>query len=297
MRKHLGVWMLVLLLAVVVFILTGCGNQSAQPKTGKINVVSSLDFYGEVAKEVLGDHGKVTTLINNPSVDPHDFEPTTGDAKKVAQANVTIANGLGYDDWMQRLTSNGSETAKNVLVGEEVMHKHDGDNEHVWYNPQTMGKLATQLAATYSKIDPQHKQQYYANAHKYQRKLRKLNQLISRVKTKVSGQKADVSEPIFDYGLEALNVKINDRHFENAIDKGVDPTPADIKKIQTDIKDHRIAFFVDNKQVSSHTVTDLVELAQENNVPVLKVTETLPKGQTYLEWMTSQYQALEKLLK
>ncbi|MCY9806319.1 zinc ABC transporter substrate-binding protein [Lentilactobacillus senioris] len=297
MRKHLGVWMLFLLLAVVVFVLTGCGNKSAQSKSGKINVVSSLDFYGEVAKEVLGDHGTVTNLINNPSVDPHDFEPTTGDAKTVAQANVTIANGLGYDDWMQRLTSNGSDDAKNLLVGENVMHKQDGDNEHVWYNPQTMGNLATKLAATYGQIDPQHKKDYYANARQYQQKLQKLNQLISRVKTQVSGKKADVSEPIFDYGLEALNVKINDQHFENAIDKGVDPTPADIKKVQTDIKDHRIAFFVDNKQVSSHTVTDLVNLAKENDVPVLKVTETLPKGQTYLEWMTSQYQELERLLK
>lgn len=296
MKKHLGLWLLILILAVVVFILTGCGHQAPQPKSGKINVVSSLDFYGEVAKEVLGERGEVTTLINSPSIDPHDFEPTTNDAKKVALANVTIANGLGYDDWMQRLTTNGSDHAHNILVGEDVMHKHDGDNEHVWYDPETMGKLATKLAATYSELDPKHRTLYHANAKKYHQKLAKLNKLIARVKTQVSGKKADVSEPIFDYGLRALNVTINDQHFENAIDKGVDPTPADIKKIQTDIKQHRIAFFVDNKQVSSPTVSDLVALAHKNNAPVLKVTETLPKHQTYLDWMASQYQQLEKLM-
>lgn len=297
MKKHLGIWIFVLAIAVVIFILTGCSSRSQQTQSGKINVVSSLDFYGEAAKEVLGDHGHVTTLINSPSVDPHDFEPTTNDAKLVTKANVTIANGLGYDDWMKRLTSSGSSQTKNIMVGEDVMHKKDGDNEHIWYNPQTMDKLVAKLAATYSQLDPQHKSQYYANAHKYQQKLKKITQLISRVKQKVSGKKVDVSEPVFDYGLEALDVKINDQHFENAIEKGVDPAPADIKCIQEDINRKRIAFFVDNKQVSSPTVTELVNLAKQKGVPVLKVTETLPKGQTYIQWMTSQYQQLDRLIK
>ena len=46
-------------------------------RADKIKVVTTTDFYGQVAEEVLGNKGKVTSIINNPSVDPHDYEPTT----------------------------------------------------------------------------------------------------------------------------------------------------------------------------------------------------------------------------
>ena len=42
-----------------------------------IQVVTGMDFYGEVAQQVAGNHGKVTSFISNPSVDPHDYQPGT----------------------------------------------------------------------------------------------------------------------------------------------------------------------------------------------------------------------------
>ena len=52
---------------------TACGKSPSTATTSRtkpIHVVASLDFYGEVARAVLGDHGTVTTLIKSPSVDP-----------------------------------------------------------------------------------------------------------------------------------------------------------------------------------------------------------------------------------
>ncbi|KMO61058.1 metal ABC transporter substrate-binding protein, partial [Lacticaseibacillus rhamnosus] len=69
----------------------------------------------------------------------------------------------------------------------------------------------------------------------------------------------------------------------------------DIHGIETDIKEKKIAFFVNNIQATSKTVSRLVKLAKQNNVPVLNVTETLPKGKNYRTWMMSQYQQLEKI--
>lgn len=290
MKKNGKIIATILGIVGLMIIITGCSQPQQQSKA-KLNVVSSLDFYGEAAKAVAGKYGTVTTIINSPSIDPHDYEPTTQDAKKMSQANVVVANGIGYDDWMTKITPS---KAHDINVG-QLMNKHDGDNEHVWYNSQTMRKLTTKLAQTYSQIDPKHRADYQKNAHQYQQKLTELDTIISQVKSQVKGQRADVSEPVFDYALADLGVKINNRQFENAIEKGVDPTPASIKAIQTDITKHRIAFFVDNSQVSNPTVSGLVDLAHKNNVPVLKVTETLPKDKTYLEWMMGQYQQLRKI--
>ena len=66
--------------------------------------------------------------------------------------------------------------------------------------------------------------------------------------------------------------------------------------MQDNIKAKKIAFFVLNTQTDSKLVNNLVDLAKKNDIPVLKVTETLPKDKTYTEWMLSQYKAMNKIL-
>ena len=261
-----------------------------------IRVVTSLNFYGEVAKAVAEDHGQVTSFIDNEAVDPHDFQPSTKEAQKVAKANVVIVNGLGYDSWLTKLTKAADSSQKVINVGTQVADKKNGDNEHVWYQPATMNKLAIQLAKQFSKLDPEHKADYYKNAKAYQAKLTKLDAVIQTAKQNVGDQKlVDVSEPVFDYALNNLGYEVNNKHFEKAVEDDNDPSPQDIQQIRDDITQHKIAFFVNNSQESDKTVKNLVKLAQENNVPVLNVTETEPNGKSYVEWMTDQYKQLIKI--
>lgn len=70
---------------------------STMHKLEQIKVVATLDFYGEAASKVLGKHGTVDSLISSQAAEPHEFEPTVDDAKKIEQANFVIYNGLGYD--------------------------------------------------------------------------------------------------------------------------------------------------------------------------------------------------------
>lgn len=103
-------------------------------------------------------------------------------------------------------------------------------------------------------------------------------------------------QPVFDYSLTALGYQVVDQHFEKAIEAGNDPSPQDIQQLQSAIKNHEIAFFVENSQTSDHVVNGLVKLARENNVPVLKVTETKPNNtKNYQEWMLKQYRALSRI--
>ena len=250
-----------------------------------------------VAKAVAGDHGTVTSFINSSAVEPHELQPTTKQAKQVAIANVAIENGLGYDAWMSKMVKADSKNKITLInVGEQVAKEKDGANEHVWYRPATMSALATTLAKQFSKLDPDHKADYEKNAKAYQAKLQKLDKVIAQAKQNVGDNRlVDVSEPVFDYALENLGYQINDQHFEKAVEDDSDPSPKDIKQIQDDITNHRIAFFVNNSQESGKTVENLVKLAKENNVPVLNVTESEPDGEDYVSWMTKQYQALLKI--
>lgn len=272
------------LLLTVIFL--GAFQTPLKASSSQINVVTTLDFYGETAKAVLGDHGTVTSLITSPNVDPHDFEPTTKTAKTVAKADLVVYNGAGYDNWVKKL--NG----KQYLSAASVMKTKDGANEHLWYDPQTMAKLADRLATEFGKMQPQNKASFKQNAAKYKKSLAKLTKMLDKIKQNSNNQKVAVSEPVFDYSLNKMGYQIANKHFAKATEEGSDPSYSDIKKLQDDIKNKKIAFFVQNTQSDSSVIKNIVELCHKNKIPVVKVTETLPKDKNYVSWLSSEYQAI-----
>lgn len=296
MRKYwIGVSSLVgLLVVILVLSLIPLRNFSTHPKP--IRVVTSLNFYGEVAGEVAGKYGQVTSIINNASVDPHDYQPSTQQARELGAANLVIQNGLGYDHWLTKLTKVSSNKVTTIDVASQVAGKHAGDNEHIWYQPDTMKKLATKQAAQYSKMDPAHASYYHYRARRYLQSLKPLDREIAKLKKGVhQHEEVAVSEPVFDYALANLGYRVMDNHFAKAIEDGNDPSPRDVSHLQAAIKGHQIAFLVENAQTDDQVINNLVRLAHQHNVPVLKVTEAKPAGLTYRQWMMKQYQELARI--
>ncbi|WP_436340942.1 metal ABC transporter solute-binding protein, Zn/Mn family [Lactobacillus johnsonii] len=284
--KFISIMGLVTLLS---FIVVGCSNkQNSTSQSDKISIVTTTNVYSDIAKNIVGKYGTATAIIDKSSVDPHDFDPTTADAKKVAQANIIVANGLGYDSWMNKLAK--SVDKKPVLVGEDLMGLKSGDNPHIWYNLDMPTKYVDYLVKRLSKLDKKHAAYFKENGEKYLAKIDKIKQLAQA--NKGDQKPVFVSEPVFDYALQEAGYKIGDKKFEEAIENGTDPSPKTINEMNNAIKQKKIAFFVNNTQASSSTVKSFVKLAKKNNVPVLNVRETIPNNTTYLAWMKENYQKL-----
>src|ERR1700758_5536239 len=89
--------------------LAACGATSQTTTPGStsggqtIEVVAAENFWGNIASQVGGSHVHVTSIIVDPNADPHAYEPTTQDARTVADAQYVIYNGVGYDPWMDKL--------------------------------------------------------------------------------------------------------------------------------------------------------------------------------------------------
>ena len=277
------------LVTLVSLITVGCSNkQNSAKQSDKISIVTTTNVYSDIAKNIVGKYGTATAIIDKSSVDPHDFDPTTADAKKVAQANIIVANGLGYDSWMNKLAK--SVDKKPVLVGEDLMGLKSGDNPHIWYNLDMPTKYVDYLVKRLSKLDKKHAAYFKENGEKYLAKIDKIKQLAQA--NKGDQKPVFVSEPVFDYALQEAGYKIGDKKFEEAIENGTDPSPKTINEMNNAIKQKKIAFFVNNTQASSSTVKSFVKLAKKNNVPVLNVRETIPNNTTYLAWMKENYQKL-----
>ncbi|SPF44887.1 Metal ABC transporter substrate-binding protein [Candidatus Desulfosporosinus infrequens] len=305
MRTESLKWMMgISLVAMAIGVLSGCGttkqptppSPSASNATLRIKVVAAENFYGEVAQAVGGDHVEVTSILTNPAQDPHDYEPTADASKAVADAQVIVYTGIGYDDWMDKLLNadSSAKTKEVVVVGSDLLGKAAGDNPHVWYDPSTMPKLANKLADDLGKLDPDHSQDYKKRANDYIASLLHLTAKVAKIKQS-KPVTIDVSEPVFDYMGDALNLKINDPKFAKAVEDGNDPTASDFATVQNDIKTKKIKLFVYNTQTDSPTVENIVKLAESNGIPIVNVTETEPTGKNYIQWMSEQLDLVGKV--
>jgi zinc/manganese transport system substrate-binding protein len=279
--------------ALVVFFLSGGAQMADGPK---IKVVAAERFWGEVAQAVGGDQVEVVSLIANPAEDPHDYEPTANDARLVTDAQVVVYTGIGYDDWMARFLQASSGTDKQVVaVAHDLLGKEDGDNPHVWYIPSSMQILAHKLADDFSAVDPDHAQDYQARADGYCASLAPLLDKVSALR-RLNQVSIDVSEPVFNYMADALNLQVKNPKFAQAVEDGNDPSAMDIATVENDIRSKQIAFFVYNTQTDMPTVANLAKLAQENGIPVVQVTETQPAGKNYLQWMSDELDQVAQVL-
>ena len=68
-------------------------------------MVAAENFWGNIAAQIGGRDVQVTSLITSPNADPHLFETNAQDAAVLAEAQVVIENGAGYDTWMGSLLS------------------------------------------------------------------------------------------------------------------------------------------------------------------------------------------------
>lgn len=288
---------IIIALSAIVVIVIGValfrGNSSSSSNQ-KITIVASTGFYAEIAKTVVGEHGTATAIIKDANVSPEDYEPTTTVAKKVSGADIVLANGLGYDAWLNKLAKTSKNT-KLIRVGEDVLNKKTGVNPHLWNDPETMSKTANYLATELGKKDPKNRDYYKKNAKKYVASLKPVNDLITKISKKADGQTVAQTEPVFEYMLDALGYKIMDTDFSEAIEEGNDPSPATLAALKSAITNHKIAFFVNNTQTSSSTVSNLIDLAKKNDIPVVNVTETIPNGENYVSWKLKELKAIEKV--
>src|SRR5689334_15091366 len=84
---------------------TACGTAAGSTDSAGLRVVASTDVWGDVASAVAGRHAQVTSVITDPSADPHEYEASARTRLAVSRADAVIENGGGYDDFMSRLVS------------------------------------------------------------------------------------------------------------------------------------------------------------------------------------------------
>jgi zinc/manganese transport system substrate-binding protein len=121
--------------ALAALALTGCSSgASGAPSDGQLSVVASTNVYGDIAKAIAGNAVKVTSIMDNPSQDPHSFEASAQNQLALSKADVVIENGGGYDDFMNTMLNAGGAKKATVIDVVDLSGKKAAGgalNEHV----------------------------------------------------------------------------------------------------------------------------------------------------------------------
>lgn len=261
-----------------------------------VKIVAAENFYGDLAAQIGGADVVVTSILSSPDQDPHLFEASPETAKALRDAKIVIVNGAGYDPWMDKLLQGqGGPGRREIVVGALVNHEA-GDNPHLWYDPATMKAAAKALVSDLAAVDPAHKTDYEVGQTKFLESLKPLDDKIAAMRKSYAGQPITASEPVFGYQAMLVGLKVRNEKFALAVMNNAEPTASEVAGFENDLKGHEVKVMLYNAQASEPSVQRLVQMAKDNNIPVVGVSETEPAGTAYPAWMLGQLDLLDKAL-
>jgi len=288
----------------VMMLLTGCGARQAAPQAlpaanKVIKAVGAENEYADVISQIGGQYVSVSGIMKDPNVDPHSYEADTQDAALVAGASLIVENGLGYDDFMDKLAAASPSSNRTVIVAAQVL----GDpattsNPHLWFDPKTMPRVASAIAQALETQLPDHAQYFTDRLATFDNSLNDWNTDLADVRQGYAGAGVAVTEPVADYMLQAAGMNIKTPWgFQAAVMNGTDPSPQDVQTQENLLRQRQVNALIYNQQAVDAVTTTLMKLARDNQIPVVGVYETMPSGLTYQTWMEQETNNLQKALK
>lgn len=291
------------LLLATPFALAACGSDEAQQAesagncvTTPVNVVVSVDQWGDIVSALGGDCAKVTTVLAGSSVDPHDFEPSPADAAKFQDAQLVVVNGGHYDEWAGKLAQS---TAPNAVVISAVSATGEpSTNPHAWYNPAAVTGVADAVSEELAQLAPEARDYFTQRRTEFTTSMQPYQQLITDIKAKADGKRYAATEAVFDDMAAAVGlVNQTPAGYQAASSNETDPSPADLDAFLRLLADHGADVLIFNTQTEGSLPDQIRDAAESAGIPVVDVTETVPPGQDSFEaWQVDQLTALAKAL-
>lgn len=190
-------------------------------RAAQLEVVTSFSILADVARQVGGDHVEVTSLIG-PNEDAHGYQPKPSDARLLGRANLVIANGLGFDPWIERLAPSAGHSNPVVIASKGIDalddagdhghhgHDHGPSDPHAWQDVSNVRHYARNIARALERIDPTNADAYRQNAATYDRALEALDAEIRSTMSvlPVSRRKLVTSHDAFGYFGKAYGISV-----------------------------------------------------------------------------------------
>lgn len=117
----------------------------AQAGTGRI--VASFSLLADIVRNVAPAGFDVQPLVG-ADADAHVFEPRPADARRLAEADLVVVNGLGFEGWIERLIKASGYRGPVVVASRDVPVRRvgGGADPHAWQDLANARRYAATLA-------------------------------------------------------------------------------------------------------------------------------------------------------
>jgi len=272
-----------LLVFVVAAIVAGCGDDSDDDGDGDgvstvINVVTTLPLFADIASNIAGDRAAVDSLLP-AGADPHTFEPSPSDIRKITEADVIFANGLGLEPSLLRVIGANISSAAvlvelaeaSISAGVSTIPATDQGNRdpHLWMDPEIGSEYAAIVRDTLSFADPGGSETYNGNYETYAATLDDTAQYMrdTAAAVPVDDRLIITTHDAFGYLARAIDFEV--AGFV-ARGPGQDASPDDISDLITTIEELGVPAVFTEPQTSVETRT-LEQIASDAGVAVCEL--------------------------
>ncbi len=265
-------------------LVAGC----SQKKAANVSIVAAENFYGGLAQQIAGNSAQVISILSNPNQDPHEFTTDAATAFAVAKADIVIYNGLGYDDWMNKLLGVQGKPGRIVIRVADLIGAKAGDNPHIWYDPRAMPALAAKLAQILKQPE---------NLATFQKEMDAVTSKISEIRSAHGGTVVTATEPVFGYMAAALGFKMENYGFQLAVMNDTEISFQQASDFEKSLHGKAMKILFYNSQVSDPVTQRMQEIARKCGVSVVGVSETQPpEAKDYANWILAELNEVETTL-
>ena len=306
------------------------GSNSKPADTNSITVVTSTSIYGDLVEALAKENADVNVvpILDSTSDDPHEYEATARDVAQIRKADLAVANGGGYDNWLTDHVTEGTPllTAAELAEGHSHAHGEDGHGEdaheetgdaqpeqsgseqkgsahkghnhgeafkedpHVWLDMHSIDELAEKIAAELHKLDGS----IPDDAKAVTERTAKFSDRVS----KLDAMNNLITEPVASHLLEGSKLHdVTPSGFATAVAKEAEPSAADIAAAQQAINDGKVDVLITNEQSQTPASQELMSAAKDKKIPVVNINETPDADSDYFQYVDSILKDLESASK
>jgi len=241
----------------------------------KLKVVSSFfpidQFVGKVGGEAIE-----RMLLIPKGVEPHDYEPTIKDIQRVDSADVLVYNGLGFENWIGKMSNPQKIDASNGLNASYLDERNMTFDPHVWLDPLLAKKQVENIRDGLIMIDPNHKDIYVNNSNNF---LNELDNLDEKIRTDLeSCKKKDFITFHNSFSYFAKQYGLNQHSISNT-DPESEVTPARLTEIINIAKTLGLQVIYSEELVDPRQATVIAQEVPDGKVLVLSPIEGLSENE------------------
>lgn len=253
----------------ILLLLSACGANNTSSDAKEIRVVSTIAQIADVVENVGGNLVEVESLMGS-GVDPHLYNAVQSDIEKLDSADIIFYNGLNLEGQMDEIFKQMNDLKPTIAVGEHIdetklLADPESDkvyDPHIWFDMSIWKDVVQIVADELSNLDPDHEEQFQANADQYLQQLSETELYLEEKITEIP-EESRVLVTAHDafhyfgvrYGFEVVGLQ--------GLSTESDYSVSDLNKIIDLIIDRNIKGVFIESSVSERSIQAVVEGAQE----------------------------------